>query len=122
MIFCRTFCKNVARIECATCHKRLYNACIWLKKAQLAKISSKCQIFTWVISRSSCLEGFFKGDVLEDFTGNPLYWSLLLQSKKRLQQHTRFPINFAEFSRTPPGGCLVFHYFKRGSSLGTVDK
>ena len=34
---CGTFPKNVARIECATHHERLYNACIWLKKIQFAK-------------------------------------------------------------------------------------
>ena len=46
MSFCRTFRKNVARIECATYHERLYNACIWLKKTQFAKNFLKMP-FTW---------------------------------------------------------------------------
>ena len=82
-------------------------------------ISSKCQRFNWVISRSSRLEVFFKRDVLENFTkftGNPLYWSLFLIKlqpsipqlylKKRLQQHKRFTMNFTDFQEHL--GCLVF--------------
>ena len=36
MTFCETLRKNVARIECATHRKILYNVCIWLKKIQFA--------------------------------------------------------------------------------------
>ena len=39
-----------------------------------------------------------------------------LYLKKKLE-HRRFPKNFAEFSRTPPGDCLVFRYFKSDFSL-----
>ena len=31
MTFCETFRKDVARIEYATHHEILYNACVWLK-------------------------------------------------------------------------------------------
>ena len=31
---------------------------------------------------------------------------------KKRPQYRRFPMNFANVSRTPPGCCLVFHYFK----------
>ena len=47
----------------------------------LLRISTKCQRFFWVISRSSRPEVFFKRGVLENFskfTGNPLHWSLFL--------------------------------------------
>ena len=85
-------------------------------------ISPKCQIFSWVLFRSSRPEVFFKRGVLENFvkfTGNSFYWSLFLiklQSfrsqlflKKRLQ-HKRFRINFAKFSRTSTGDCLISKY------------
>ena len=35
--FFETFLKNVARIECAAHHKRLYNACVWSKKDTFCK-------------------------------------------------------------------------------------
>ena len=124
-----TFLKNVARIECATYYERLYNPCIRLKKIQFAKNFPKMPKFSWVISRSSRPKVFFKRDVLENFaksTKNPKYRSLYLItlqssipqlcSKKKLQ-HGNFPMNFAEFPRTAPGGCLFFRYFKRGFSI-----
>ena len=124
MTFCGTFRKNVARVECAAHHERLYNVCVWLKRYILQRISPKCQIFSWVISRSSLPEVFFKRDVLENFAnfkGNSSYWSLSLvkfQSsspqlyfKKRLQ-HRRFPMNFAKFSRTPLDDCFFFSLFQ----------
>ena len=80
MTFCGTFRKNLAGIECATHHERLHNACVWLKNI-FQRISPKCQRFSWVISRSSRPDVFFKRGVLENFTkftGNPLYWSLFL--------------------------------------------
>ena len=51
------------------------------KRYILLRISTKCQRFFWVISRSSRPEVFFKRGVLENFskfTGNPLHWSLFL--------------------------------------------
>ena len=51
------------------------------KRHNFQRISWKYQRFTWVISRSSRPEGFFKRDVLEDlakFKGNAMYWSLFL--------------------------------------------
>ena len=124
MTFFGTFLKNVARIECATYYERLYNAYI-----QFAKNFPKMPKFSWVISRSSRPKVFFKRDVLENFaksTRNPKYRSLFLIklqssipqlcSKKKLQ-HGNCPMNFAEFPRTSPGGCLFFRYFKRGFSI-----
>ena len=129
MTFCGTFRKNVARTECATHHERLYNACVWLKKIHLQRISPKCQKFSWVISRSSRPEVFVEISALENFAKftrkSPLLESLLnkvavLQSpalfKKRLK-HRRFPMNFEKFWRTPLGDCMGFHHFKRGFSL-----
>ena len=43
MTFCGTFRKDFARIECATLHERLYNACISLEKIQFAKNFLKIQ-------------------------------------------------------------------------------
>ena len=37
MTFCKTFRKNIARIECTAHHERLYNACVWLKKDTFCK-------------------------------------------------------------------------------------
>ena len=95
------------------------------KRHNLQRISSKCQRFTWVISRSSRREGFFKRDVLEDFakfTGDPLNWSLFLiklQSsilqlyfKKRPQQHRCFPIKFCGIFKNTSGQLLDFSLFQ----------
>ena len=46
-----------------------------------------------------------------------LHPDTLFKTKKKQLQHRSFPMNFAEFSRTAPGGCLAFHYFKRRFSL-----
>ena len=37
MTFCKTFRKDAARIEYATHHERLYNACVWLKNDTFCK-------------------------------------------------------------------------------------
>ena len=125
MTFCETFRKNVARVECAAHHERLYNVWVRLKRYILQRISPKCQIFSWVISRSSLPEVFFKRDVLENFAnfkGNCLYWSLSLikfQSSspqlyfKKSLQHRCFPMNFAKFSRTTLDVCLWFFTISR---------
>ena len=120
-----TFRKNVAINECATHHKRLYNACVCFKKIHCAKNLPKMPNILqdhYIQTQSSRV--FFKKGDLENFFKihkNPFVWSLFLiklQSssaqlylKKRLQ-HRRFPMNFVKFSRTPPGDCSVFHYFK----------
>ena len=92
----------------------------------MLRISTKCQRFFWIISGSSRPEVFFKRGVVENFskfTGNPLHLSLFLitlQSsspqlyflKKRLQ-HRRYSMNFAKFSRAPPGDCLFFFTISR---------
>ena len=129
MTFCGTFRKNVARIEWATHHERLYNACVWLKKIHFANNCPKMPNIPLGHLQKLSSGGFLLKAVLENFakfTGNLLYWSLFLirlQSpspqlylKKRLQ-HRRFLMNLVKFSRAPPGDCLVFHYFKRGFSL-----
>ena len=38
MTFCKTFRKNIARIECTAHHERLYNACVWLKRDTFCKV------------------------------------------------------------------------------------
>ena len=129
MTFCGTFRKSVARFECATLYKRLYNACVWLKKIHFAKSFSKMlQVILGHLQKESSGR-FLKRGVLESFskfTGNPLYRILFLiklQSSspqlylKKRHQHKTFPMNFAKFSRTPRGNCLDFHYFKRVFSL-----
>ena len=127
MTFCETFRKNVARIECATHHERIYNACVWLKKRYiLQRISAKCQRFFWVISRSSRPEVFFKRRVLENFakfTGNPMYWSLfaVLQSAALFQKRDSSTCVFLwilrNFQEHHWATAWFFHYFKRGFSL-----
>ena len=95
------------------------------KSYNLQRISSKCQIFTWIISRSSRPEGFFKRDALEDFAkfaGNPLHWGLFLiklQSsipqlhfKMRLQQHRRFSIKFCGIFKNTSRRLLGFSLFQ----------
>ena len=129
MTFCGTFRKNVARIEWATHHERLYNACVWLKKIHFANNCPKMPNISLGHFQKLSSGGFLLKAALENFakfTGNLLYWSLFLiklQSpspqlylKKRLQ-HRRFLMNLEKFSREPPGDCLVFHYFKRGFFL-----
>ena len=37
MTFCETFRKNIATIECALHHERLYNAYVWLKNDTFCK-------------------------------------------------------------------------------------
>ena len=37
MTFCETFRENVTRIECATHHEILCNACVWFKKDTFCK-------------------------------------------------------------------------------------
>ena len=75
------FLQKFSHIECASHNKRLYNACVCLKRYISQRTSPKCQRLSWVISRSSRLEVCFKSGALENFakfTGNPLYRSLFL--------------------------------------------
>ena len=113
-----------------THHERLYNACIWLKKIQFAENFLKMpKIHLGYFQRQSsrgfllkrCSWEFRKihkeSPVLESLLNNVAVLHLTTYLKKRLQQHRRFSMNFAEFLRTSPGGCSVFHYFKRGFSI-----
>ena len=121
MTFCGTFHKNVARIECVIHHERLYNDCVWLKKIQFAKNFSKMPNVPLGHFRSSLPEVLYKTGILENFakfTGNPLYWSLfLIKLQSSSPQFYLKKETSIEFSRKPPGDCLVFQYFKIGFSL-----
>ena len=64
MTFCETSRKNVVRIECATNHERLYNACVWLKK------DTFCKEFPENVKDSS---GSFPESVVRRFSLNEVF-------------------------------------------------
>ena len=129
MTFWETFRKNVARIECAAHQKILCNACILLKKIQLAKNFPKLpKIFLGHFQKQLCRGflskicswGFRKIQRKSRVMESPLNKVAVFQQATLFKNETpakALSYEFSGFSKTPPWGCLVFHYFMKGFSL-----
>ena len=123
MTFRIIFCKNVARIECATHHQRLYNACIWLKKTQLAKNFLKMPKILLGPFQKQSSRGFLEKRFSREFCKidreSPVLESVLNKVavlhpalKKKLQQHRRFPIKFCGIFQNISGRLPGFSIFQ----------
>ena len=137
MTFCETFRKNVARIECATHHERIYNACVWLKKdtfckefPQNAKDSSE-SFPEAVVRRFSLKDVFLRiSQNLQEIpcTGVSLQSYSPQRYFKRETQARAFSYEFCEIFKSTTGRLLDFFTISREVSryaflsVGFFDK